>query len=56
MKTFNQTERIAHEQRHPRKPILFWQAKQNGKVIDENNSLPLLRHKYGAGVTYHSVR
>jgi len=34
----------------------FGKPNKNGKVIDENNSLPLLRHKYGVGATYHSVR
>ena len=40
-----------------RKPIKYWQAIRNNVVIDENNSIALLRHKYGnVGIRYQSVR
>ncbi len=41
-----------------RKPILFWQAEQCGKVIAVNNSIALLRHTLRGvkGVTFHAVR
>lgn len=39
-----------------RRQIKYWQAVQNGKVIDENNSIALLRHKYGNSVILKSVR
>ena len=39
-----------------RKPILYWMAKQGGHTIDTNNSIALLRYKYGGTVTYHAVR
>lgn len=28
-----------------RKPILYWIAELNGKEVDRNNSIALLRHK-----------
>jgi len=43
----------------PRKPILYWQAltKWGGHiVIDSNNSIPILRSKYGNSVIYKAVR
>lgn len=39
-----------------RKPVKYWQAWQNGRIVDENNSLPLLRYKYGKTAVYRSVR
>lgn len=47
---------IALKQRRERKPILYWTAEQYGKVIDQNNSIALLRHKYGATAVYKSIR
>ncbi len=35
-----------------RKPIRYWQA-SNG---EQNNSIALLRHKYGNTVTYKAIR
>ena len=45
-----------HKQKHPPKPILGWQAVLNGKVIDENNSIAILRSKYGNSVIFKSIR
>lgn len=48
---------IVNKQRHPRKPILYWTAHdKTGKVIDQNNSIAILRHKYGNSVIYKTVR
>lgn len=39
-----------------RKPIKYWQAWQFGRIVDENNSIALLRNKWGSGAQYRSVR
>jgi len=52
MKTNSIAERIALNPPRSPKPILYWQA-SNG---DKNNSIALLRHKYGNSVTYKAIR
>lgn len=40
-----------------RNPILYWQAiSRNGEVIDQNNSIAILRYKYGNSVLYTTIR
>jgi hypothetical protein len=39
-----------------RKPILYWQAWRGNTLIENNNSVALLSHKYGNGVIYKAVR
>lgn len=52
MKTNSKAEQIALNPKCVRKPILYWQA-SNGMV---NNSIALLRWKYGNTVTYKAIR
>ena len=50
---------MAFKQKHPIKPILFWQAltKYGEKtVIDTNNSIAILRAKYGNSAFYKAIR
>jgi hypothetical protein len=58
MKKFNQTEKQAFEQRHPRKPIKYWEArdKVTGAVVDENNSIKILRGRHEHSCSYHAIR
>jgi len=40
-----------------RKQILYWQAKQGKTIIDTNNSIAILIHKYShLNLTYHAIR
>jgi len=39
-----------------RRPISHWEAYQLGKVVDTNNSIAILRSKWGATAIYKSVR
>lgn len=42
-----------------RKPILYWEAWCNSPVkfcIEANNSIAILRHKYGNSMVYKAVR
>lgn len=39
-----------------RKPIKYWQCWLNGQIVDENNSVKILRNKYGAKAIYKAVR
>ena len=40
-----------------RKPIRFWEAiSRTGQIIDQNNSIAILRYKYGNSVIYTTVR
>lgn len=36
---------LANKTKFKRKPILYWIAELNGKEVDRNNSIKLLRHK-----------
>lgn len=56
MRTNSLAEQIALKPKRERKPILGWQAIRGKQVIDENNSIALLRHLYGGTVTYRSIR
>lgn len=54
---------IAEKQRHPRKPIKFWVAYEwkplprlNMTEIDRNNSIAILRARYGNSVIYKAIR
>lgn len=46
MRTNSAAERIALKPKGVNKPVRYWQAVQNGVVIDENNSVALLRFKW----------
>lgn len=44
-----------------RKPVLYWEARYMGIVVDVNNSIPILRSKWrgewnGHKVTFHAIR
>lgn len=56
MKKLNKTEKIAFKKLHPAPSIKYWSAIHNGKQIDSNNSIALLRHKYGNSVIYKAIR
>lgn len=47
---------IANKQRFKTKPIIGWRAYKGGVVVDENNSIAILRDRYGYSVIYKSVR
>ncbi len=56
MRTNSKAERIALNPKRERKPILGWQALRNNVVIDENNSIAILRSRYGGTAIYRSIR
>lgn len=57
MKVYNETERIALKPKPSNKPIKYWQAvDKNRQVVDENNSIALLKFRYGNSLTYKAVR
>lgn len=56
MRTNSPAERIALNPKREHKPILGWQALQGKVVIDENNSIVILRSRYGGMATYRSIR
>lgn len=58
MKTNSPAERIALNPKRQNKPILGWRAFKDGQVIDENNSLPLLKWKWQGdkSIIYRSIR
>jgi hypothetical protein len=40
-----------------RKPIRFWEAiSRTGQILEQNNSITILRYKYGNSVFYATVR
>jgi hypothetical protein len=45
MRTNSPAERIALNPKRQNKPVLYWQALKGNTVIDENNSVALLRFK-----------
>lgn len=51
----DQLTQIAYRQK-VRKPVLYWVAEINGVVVDVNNSIALLRHKWAARALYKAVR
>ena len=58
MRTNSPTERIALNPKRQNKPVSHWQALKGNTVIDENNSIALLRFKWSADKTviYKAVR
>jgi hypothetical protein len=52
----------AHKQLHPRRPIRYWEVHIQTNwlggtcCIDQNNSIAILRAKYGNTVIYKSIR
>jgi len=39
-----------------RRPIQYWQAYQCNKIVDTNNSIAILRSKWGGSAVYKAVR
>lgn len=57
MKQLNKTEHAAMKQLHTRCPIQYWQAQDAyGCQIENNNSISILRHRYGNSVRYVAIR
>jgi len=44
MRTNSPAERIALKR--PNKPIKYWEAFKGGQIVDQNNSIALLRFKW----------
>ncbi|MFA6087448.1 hypothetical protein [Mucilaginibacter sp.] len=58
MITNSPAEHIALNPKRQNKPVLYWQALKDRQVIDENNSVALLRFKWSADktITFKAVR
>lgn len=51
MKTNSQAERIALNPKRQAKPVLYWEALKSNTIIDQNNSITLLRFKWSVDKT-----
>lgn len=57
MRINSKAEIIALNPKRQPKPVKFWQAiDKTGTVVAENNSVALLRHKFGNTVFYKAIR
>lgn len=57
MRTGSIAERIALNPKREALPVKYWQAvNKAGVVVDENNSVALLRYKYGNTLIYKAIR
>ena len=45
-----------NRQRHPKRPVKYWEARIQTGTIDLHENIAILKARYGSNVTYKAIR